>query len=83
MTDHPSSVKDAPTSRTARTGGRWFHGADPMMQQGRSWATWTVTPMVGESPRRSTGADGYATLVHCPDPEDETGGAAEELCAEL
>jgi hypothetical protein len=27
--------------------------------------------------------EGYATLVHCPDPNDETGVAAEELSEEL
>ncbi len=27
--------------------------------------------------------DGYATLVHCPDPKDETGGVAEELAEEV
>ena len=27
--------------------------------------------------------EGYATLVHCPDPNDETGGAAEELSEEV
>jgi hypothetical protein len=27
--------------------------------------------------------DGYATLVHCPDPKDETGGEAKELAEEV
>jgi hypothetical protein len=32
---------------------------------------------------RISWGEGYATLVHCPDPNDESGGAAEELAEEL